>query len=427
MTLAAVIVEMGFGTGSSLGTLLVLDDAARGKLDTGTLGGGSEFTDVTDHVESWSCSRGISRLTGPILRYEAGHATIVLKDIDRRFDPDNLSGPYVSSGVTQVVPNVLLRIRALHNGVYYDVWSGYIDAWEANYVPGNRVTFVTVRATDGFKILGQNTLAAAGSTGASELTSARVTRILNAANWPASSRVIATGDSTVQATTLGANALALLQITADTEMGELYMDAAGRVYFRNRQGIMEDSRSTTSNVTFGDGGGSELPYQDVTPAYDDDQIVNQSTITRVGGVAQVNTLSAAASITANQTRTYERTDLIMETDSSALDLANTVVYQSKDPENRFDRIKLGRHQNNATEQLLFAQMLGRLIGDRVTVKRRPVGGGTKSLDVFIRGIEHSGSRMDWVTYFSLQSATKFAFLTLDDATLGKLDSNALAY
>lgn len=427
MTLPTIIVEVGFTTGSSTGTLLILDDTSRGKLDTGTLGSGSEFTDVTDHVQNWSCSRGSSRGSGPLLRYEAGKARIVFRDEDRRFDPTNLSGPYVSGGVTQVVPNVLVRLRALLGSTYYDIWRGFADGWVGEYLPGNRATLVTLTATDGFKILGRNTLATAGSAGAGDDSGARITRILNAANWPLADRVISTGDSTLQATTLGANALSLCQLVADSEMGEFYMDAQGRAFFRNRQAIAEDTRSNTSQVTWGDAGGAELPYYSTVPSYDDDQLVNQAKITRVGGAEQTSTVSASASITANQLATFERSDVLMETDGVALDMANMLVYVGKDPEQRMETISIGRNQNSATEDLIFAQALGRLIGDRMTVKRQPAGGGTVSNEVFLRGIQHSSDRRMWNTTFVLQSAAKYSFFTLDDATLGKLDSNALAY
>lgn len=427
MTLPAVIVEVGFTVGASSTTLLHLDDAARGKLDTGTLGSGSEYTDVTADVVTWSCSRGASRGSGPLLRYEAGKARITLLDPDRRYDPLNLSGPYVSGGVTQITPMRLVRIRALHNGIYYDIWRGYADAWVGEYLPARAGTLVTLTATDGFKVLGRKTLATAASAGASEDSGARITRILTAASWPLADRVISTGDSTLQATTLGANALALCQLTADSEMGEFYMDAAGRAFFRNRQGIMEDSRSITSQITWGDGGGAELPYYSVTPSYDDDQLVNSATITNVGGAAQASTADASSSIATYLDGTFERSDILLETDSEALQMANMLVATGKDPEYRFEALEIGRHQATATEDLIFAQALGRLIGDRMTVKYTPAGSGTLTKDVFVRGISHRSDRQMWNTTFSLQSASKWAFLILDNATLGLLDTGVLGW
>lgn len=428
MTLPAIIVELGFTVGASTTTLLHLDDATRGKLDTGTLGSGSEYTDVTADVLSWSCQRGATRGSGPLLRYEAGKARIQLLDPDRRYDPLNLSGPYVSGGVTQITPMRLVRIRALHNGTYYDIWRGYADSWTAEYLPARAGTLVTLTATDGFKVLGRKTLAAVAATGASEDSGARITRILTAANWPLADRVIGTGRSTLQATTLGTNALALCQLTADSEMGEFYMDPAGRAYFRNRGGIQEDSRSTTSNVTFGSGGGAELPYYSVTPNYDDDQLVNSATITNVGGTPQVSTTDASSSIATYLDGTFERSDILLETDLEALNMANLIVSTGKDPEYRFEALEIGRHQNSATEDLIFAQALGRLIGDRMTVKYTPAGSGTLSKEVFLRGIAHRSDKQMWNTTFAFQSADKWSgFLILDNATSGKLDTGVLGW
>lgn len=426
MSLPAVIVEIAFSVGASTSTLLHLDDAARGKLDTGTLGADVTWTDVTADVISVQCSRGMSRADGPIGRYEAGKATITLTDTTRTYDPSNLSGPYVSAGVTQVTPMRAVRIRALHAGVYYDVWRGFADSWTITYPQGNAIAMVSLQCTDAFKVLANTYLTAIGAVGASEDSGARISRILTAATWPLADRVIATGDSTVQATTYGADALSLCQLTADSEMGELYVDSAGRVYFRNRTAVMKDARSTTSQVTFGGGGGAELPYLDVQIPYDDEQLVNAATITRVGGAAQASTADASASIATYLTRTYERSDLIVEDDTAALNWGNMVVYISKDPELRFDQLTIGRNRTDATETLIFTQALSRLIGDRITVKRSPPGGGTISRDNFIRGMSHTISAMHWETRFVLQSATKWSFFILDDAILGVLDSNALS-
>src|SRR5260370_42504631 len=84
---------------------------------------------------------------------------------------------------------------------------------------------------------------------------------------------------------LGHNASTVPRLPADTEAGELYVDGAGRVVFRNRQAILTDSRSNTAQGAFGDGG-AELAYEDVDVAYDDASVANRVRIARVGGVQQ---------------------------------------------------------------------------------------------------------------------------------------------
>src|SRR5688572_26097728 len=54
------------------------------------------WSDISPWVRGVEIKRGASRVDGPVLRYEAGTATIRLDNRDRRFDPTNLAGPYVS-------------------------------------------------------------------------------------------------------------------------------------------------------------------------------------------------------------------------------------------------------------------------------------------------------------------------------------------
>lgn len=429
MSFPQVIVEVGFTVGASTGTSLHLDDAARGLLDTGTLAADETWTNITsDGPMTVTTFRGASRADGTVLRYEAGRCSVSLIDNSRNYDPSNLSGPYVSGGVTQVTPMRAVRIRALHAGTYYDLWRGYADSWDYSY-PADNLTTCTLQCTDGTKVLAANDRLAGGSVGSGEDSGARISRILDSAGWNTSDRIIATGDTTLQATTLASNSLTEIQLVQDTELGEFYMDGAGRAVFRNRRGIVEDSRSNTSQATFGDAGyPTELPYQSVTTSYDDTKLINVANISRSGGTQQTNTLDAGESIATYLTHTYERNDLLMETDGVALDMANTLVYMNKDPELRFETLTLTRHANSAIEDALFAQMLGREIGDRITVRRSPAGGGSAiERDCFVRGITHNIGPLTWETTFQLQSATKYAFLTLDNATLGTLDSNALSF
>lgn len=424
MTLPQLIVEIGFSAGASTADLLTLDDTARGLLDTGTLAGADVFTDVSSYVLSMSTQRGSSRVDGPIVRYDAGTATIVLANPDRRFDPTNLSGPYVGAGITQVTPMRAVRVRAAWNGVTYELFRGYADAWQVAWSDPNWST-VTLTASDAFKVMSNYSRAAVAPVGGGELSGTRVNRILDSIGWSATDRVVAAGDSGLQATTLEGDALAELQLTADSELGEFYLDGAGRAVFRNRLALLTDTRSNTSQATFGDGGGGELPYEDLSISYDDTQLVNYARVTAVGGTEQQVTDTASQGL--YLTRTYERSDLIIQTDSDALNLAQWVVYLNKDPELRFDEIKLNPQMDDSD---LYPQVLGREIGDRITVIRRPPGGGSAiTRDVFLRGIGHEyvASANTWKTGWTLQSGLKGSFLTLDNVTLGVLDANAIAY
>lgn len=250
MSLPRLIVQAGFAGGASTADYLHLDDVVRGILDTATLAGAPPWEDISESVRSFRSHRGANRAESPVPRYEAGGATIELNDPDRRFDPTNLSGPYVSAGVTQVTPMRAIRVMAEWDGVTYDVIRGHADQWLTRY-EGETTAICELTITDATEIFNQDRTAI-GAAGAGENTGARINRILDSVFWSSTDRLIAAGDTTVQATTLADNAWTEMVLTQDTEVGELYIDEAGRVFFRGRQAQFTELRSTAAAAVFGD-------------------------------------------------------------------------------------------------------------------------------------------------------------------------------
>jgi hypothetical protein len=115
VALPQVIFEVDF-TATAAGAVFTVGDPTLGRVGLTAVGSSDVWTDVTTSVRSWSVKRGAGRGDDPTLRYDAGVASIELNDGDRRFDPENLSGPYVSAGVTQVEPMRRVRIRSAWAG-----------------------------------------------------------------------------------------------------------------------------------------------------------------------------------------------------------------------------------------------------------------------------------------------------------------------
>lgn len=417
--LPAMSLEFGFATTAAVGIYLVLDDPVRGKLGTGTLGPDLLWTDVAADLIAWELHRTSTRVVGPITRYEAGTASYRLSNAQRQYDPTNLDGPYVSVGVTQVTPMRAVRLRATWAGITYELWRGFVDAWRLSYdMP--QWSEVVATATDAFKILNYDR-AAVSPVGAGEDSGARVARILDTTGWPGEDRILDAGDSDLQATELGGNALSELQATVDSELGDLYVDGAGRVVFRSRHATLTDTRSATSQHTFGLGG---LLYSSLTPEYDDTQLINLVRATISGGVEQ--TAQDTASRDQYLTHTAQNSSLLLATDAEALQWAQWIVYQSKDPELRFSQLIVQPQRDAAN---LYPAVLGMELGDRITVQLQPPGGGDPiSQDVFVRSIEHTVNQQhQWTTQLGLQSAAKYAFLVLDNSVTGRLDFNALVF
>ncbi len=335
-----------------------------------------------------------------------------------------LDGLTTATGGTLVKPMRPIRIRAIWNSVTYDLFRGFVDSWDIEW-NGPNWSEVTVPCTDAFKVFSSFDRKASESVSApSELSSVRLNRILDNVGWPSADRSIATGDVTLQATTLNGNAMEEMLLTIDTEVGELYMDPAGKVFMRNRNAINNDSRSTTSQATFGDAGGAELPYSNLTFTNDDTQLVNRVIITRVGGSEQF--AEDASSQDEFLVHSFERTDLLFNSDANALTMAQWVLSLSAQPALRFDGLEIIPQRD---ETNLFPKALGQLIGDRITVRKNPPGGGAViEQDCFIRGIEHEVSEAKWVTRWILQSgASGGSFFIIGNSTRGRLDLNPLGF
>lgn len=436
--LPQLIVEAGLVPDSPVqaGGVLRLDDVTSGLLDTATLGTAIMWADISAWVLAFSVTRPSTRQQGPLYQFQAGTASITLDNSDGRFDPDNLGGPYVSAGITQLSAMVPVRIRASFMSVAYSLYSGFADGWlpaQVSYEGG--YAELTLPATDAFKVLAGITLAAAASAGAGEDAGARVNRVLNAAGWYTSGdrRNVNTGSSAVQATTLGDTALSLMQAAADAEIGQLYVDGTGAVTFRARRALLSDARSATVQAVFGDlpgtvqAAGTELPYAAVTRASDDTTIANDVQATRNGGTLQE--VTDAASIRKYLfPRTYNKSGLILSDDLTTLNWAQWVLYVSARGEDRFEALQVDPQADPVS---LWPQVLGREVGDRIQAWQRPAGAGAPvSKDCFIAGITHSwdSASRSWLTTWTLQDASKYgSFLTLDNPALGALDANALAF
>jgi hypothetical protein len=439
LVLPQVIVEAGLVTASPVqpSTVLVLDDPVLGLLDTATLGSGVAWSSISPWVISFTVTRPSTRLAGPLWNYQPGTASIVLDNSDGRFDPDNLAGPYVTGGATQLLPMVPVRVRAIFAGTAYALYSGYADGWMPAQVTYNGgYAELTLPATDAFKVLGGITLPALGSpTGIGAATGARIRDILARAGWWTSAEysAVGPGSSTLQGTTLGDTALNLMQVATDSEIGQLYVTGAGAVTFRGRQQILSEARSNTVQAVFGDlpgtshPAGTELACAAIGRASDDATIANDIQATHVGGTLQ-EAQDAASIARYLFPRSYARSDLILQGDNDALAWAQWVLYVAKAGEDRFESLQVDPAADPAN---LWPQVLGREVGDRIQVWTRPAAlPSPVSKDCFIAGITHQWDSVTsaWLTTWTLQDTVKYgSFLTLDNATLGQLDANALAF
>jgi Concanavalin A-like lectin/glucanases superfamily len=174
-------------------------------------------------------------------------------------------------------------------------------------------------------------------------------------------------------------------------------------------------------------GTTRLPYFKVTRACDNTTLANDIQITPNGSSTLSEASSQVSIFTYRGPRTYTRTDLLITSTAEALEYAQFVLCISLDAEDRFDTLTLLPFRDTAD---LYAAVLPRDIGDKITVWRQPPNVAAFSKDEFITGIQHawSYSPLQFQTDFTLMSADKYAsFATFDNPVSGRFDYDAFTY
>jgi hypothetical protein len=337
--------------GANTGTRLVLDVTDPG-LDTGTLGDGAFFYDISTSVRSITTNRGRRRA---LERFGTGTATITLDNRDRSFDPTNTASPYYNAtvGVTGVVPSIPVVVRATWNGVTYPIFRGFIDSWTFNYSDaGIGDATATISCSDAFKPLsniigglpssasisssattsfdigisqpsdgggfGVSSIDVTGSgtTGdinvsggvtttpiignGTDLPGLRIETILDAIGWPDNLRNIDEGTTFLAPQDATKTPIEMLQEAAAADSGVIYIDDDGTVIFADRDAIISDDRSINVQSTYDTTDAAGKKFVDTSIVYDDSLIYNIVKIDRkVTTAAGGETLTGTTVIVSN--------------------------------------------------------------------------------------------------------------------------------
>jgi hypothetical protein len=277
-----------------------------------------------------------------------------------------------------------------------------------------------LRCVDAFRLFNTaNVTTVAGAT-AGQLSGTRVDKILDAVAFPAGLRNIDAGDSTMQADP-GTNraALVAIQQVEDSELGAFFITADGKARFLSRSAVTEYADSPT--LIFSDTGAG-ITYQGITTALDDTTVFNDITVQRVGGTAQ--RVTDSASIDRYFIHSGSRTNMLMQTDTEALDMAKMLLVSRKDTSVRVDTLTLNL-LDTSTPTRQTAGLSAELL-DAIRVTKTLSGSSTLTADVLIQGIQHNITRNKFETiYYTGESLVK-GFL-LDSTTQGILGTNVLSY
>ncbi len=245
-----------------------------------------------------------------------------------------------------------------------------------------------------------------------DLTSERITNILDTISWPSADRSLSIGKSTMQGVTSGnTSTLAASFLAQDTEDGEFFVSGDGKVTFKNRH-----DRNVSAYAAVFANDGSDTPYRDFVWVGDEQLLRNVGQI--VDSAATVTESRDDTSVTKYAPRTLRRT-------SNTADAAEIADYAEWLPaefgtarRRGLLTLLLGKNGSNGE----WAELLSRELGDLVSVENNPVSGGSENqFDFFVEDLNLRGNVEVWTMSLGLSPAVRQRMFTLDDDVLGKLD------
>ena len=405
-------VSIDFANGPAFGNPLILDDPST-PLGTGILADApADVVDVSDIALRVSIRRGRNRVLNS---FEAGQATVVLEDENGDYNPQNTSSPYYG----KLLPLRKIRIYADYDDGSgldrYYLFSGYITSFDNTFRLGNdEVSTVTFQCVDAFRLLQNVQITTVAGSSAGQTTGARIENLLDLASFPVSQRVIDVGDTLVQADPATSRSLlAACQNIEQSELGGFFIDDEGNAVFLSRSTVSEKADETP--LLFNDNG-TDISYQSIDFAYDDTQIFNDISVTRLNGVLQ--NVQSTSSIETFFIHSGSRSDLLMQTDAEALDQASMLLNARENALLRIDSIGLNLMDSTASNRIVAG--LESDLFTLINVTKTGQASSTFTLELFVQGIQHDITPNTWTTRFLTAEPIIQAFI-LDSAIQGLLD------
>ena len=192
-----------------------------------------------------------------------------------------------------------------------------------------------------------------------------------------------------------------LLLIAEAENGRLFAARDGAITFRERH--RQFTEELTSSGTFGNGGGSEIPYQagGVRFAHDDDKLFNHVRITIADGT--IVEAEDATSIQDHFRRTLDK-QWPLASAVEAQDAADYMLSRLKQTQLRAPAITVTPSTANAST--VWPVVLGAEIGQRFTLTADPpiAGAEVTNADVLVERIQHASQPGRWDVRFEFSEA-----------------------
>lgn len=387
--------------------------------------GTTTWTDITPYVVSYSRQPVRSNefdQPGPAA------ATLVLRNDDARFTPDNASSPY-AGGLKKYRR---FRVRAQWNSVIYNRFWGYVVDWPQSWAMAGKDQTVALQLVDNlFPLTTFDLFLPYDPTqpggGQRHFPSASSGSAIGAILDPSgiTSYSLDAGLSTIAdsgtLTTTGAYALQRIQNISASENGVCFADGGGTIRFHDRA---HRTNVATVSGTIGDSSG-EVRYIDPQPQYGEVwPIVN---VTPYGGSVQSATVTAGTASYFQQTLNYPTGGQYLVSDvTEAQNAADYIANRYSAPVTRVNSVTL----IGARDSSLWPAILGLDTSSRVLFRRRFLDngtiGGTIETQQFVEGYGDVVTvGQDWRVQVPLSPVDIQSYWVLGTSALG--ETTALFY
>jgi hypothetical protein len=414
MTLPAQLnVSLNFSSGATFGNPFTIGDPINGVLGVGELSDSTApglVIDVTDVARSIQIKRGRNILQDA---YQAGSAIVKIFDPTGRFNPQNPDSDLFG----QLTPLRKLRISATYEGNNYYLFSGYTTTYAYSYDQSENVAYVDITAVDGFRLFNLANITTVTGQANGDDTGERIGKILDTVSFPNSMRTLDVGNSLCQADPASTRTALNAIVNAEfSEQGAFYMDSEGQAVFKNRTAVVASAGGTP--IEFNQTG--DIPYKNLQFAFDDKLIINQATITRIGGTAQF--AEDAGSVATYFPHSVNYNDLVVQTDTDANNIARIYVATRSDTTIRIDSMTV--------DLLDTAVPTGTLLTmdyfTNVDISNIQPDGSTITKNLQVQGISWDITPNRWLGTFTTLEPITDGFI-IGNTTYGVLGDDILGY
>ena len=324
----------------------------------------------------------------PDQRIDAGQMMVTFDNRSGNYDPDNLSGPWVIAGVSELRDGLRARLVASWSGTSYVLYVGYLETTSLD--PGFDAK-ATMTFVDAISQFGKVTAPAKKTpTYSGETTSTRVGRMLTYAGWPTgSSWRSLTGSVQLYGTTQNANVMDLIDECVQAEAGSFYISRTGVATFVN----LENKFSRPTQLEFDDvRSDTTVEYNSLKTTPGTYQVVNTAVVNR--GKLKQKFFKYKPSITKYGEKAVSKDAPILK-DVTAQKLATYIAKKDAYPTTLVEEVTF----TALAMDILYPDFLSTEIQDLIIVKRTTVDGRNLTFNLVVEGMRHQITPDTWETTF----------------------------